>query len=108
MLNANSWLGHFILGKTLIESGHLQPALAELQQAFELSGGSFEPLALKAFALTRMGCLDQAKEAMALLHQTAERGICPPIVSLWLMPGWETRKLRSTSFAKQQIRKMCG
>lgn len=72
VLNANSWLGHFILGKTLIESGHLQPALAELQQAFELSGGSSEALALKAFALARMGCLDQAKEAVALLHQAAE------------------------------------
>jgi tetratricopeptide (TPR) repeat protein len=72
VLNPNSWLGHFILGKTLIESGHLQPALAELQQAFELSGGSSEALALKAFALARMGCLDQAKEAVALLHQAAE------------------------------------
>jgi len=39
-LNPNSWLGHHILGKILIESGDLDAALTELQQAFELSGGS--------------------------------------------------------------------
>jgi tetratricopeptide (TPR) repeat protein len=71
-LNANSSLGHFILGKTLIESGDLQGALAELQQAFQLSGGSSEALALKAFALARKGCLDQAKETVELLHRAAE------------------------------------
>jgi len=71
-LNANSWVGRFILGKTLIESGDLQAALAELQQAFELSGGSSEALALKAFALAMKGCLDQAKETVELLHRATE------------------------------------
>ena len=71
-LNANSWLGHLILGKALIEAGDLQAALAELQQAFELSGGTSEALALKAFALARKGCLDEAKKTVTLLHQAAE------------------------------------
>jgi TolB-like protein/Tfp pilus assembly protein PilF len=72
VLNANFWIGHQILGKTLIESGDLEAALAELQQAFDLSGGSSEALALKAFALARKGCSDQAKETVALLHHAAE------------------------------------
>jgi tetratricopeptide (TPR) repeat protein len=76
-LNADSWLGHVILGKTLIEFGDLQAALAELQQAFELSGGSSEALALKAFALARKGCLDQARATAALLHQAAETRYVP-------------------------------
>jgi TolB-like protein/Flp pilus assembly protein TadD len=77
-LNPNSWLGHHILGKVLIESGDLDAALTELQQAFELSGGSSEALALKAFALARKGCVDQAKEAVELLHQAARTRYLPP------------------------------
>jgi len=45
--------------------------LTELQQAFDLSGGSSEALALKAFALARKGCLGQAKETVELLHHAA-------------------------------------
>lgn len=77
-LNANSWLGHHILGKVLIESGDLDAALTELQQAFELSAGSSEALALKAFALARKGCVDQAKESVELLHQAARTRYLPP------------------------------
>ena len=71
-MNANAWLGHHILGKTLIESGELEEALTELQQAFELSGGTSEALALKTFALAKKGCLDQARETVELLNQTAK------------------------------------
>jgi Flp pilus assembly protein TadD len=60
------------LGKALIESGDPQAALTELQLAFELSGGSSEALALKAFALAMKGCLDQAKETVELLHRATE------------------------------------
>lgn len=76
-LNANSWLGHHILGKTLIESGDLETALTELQQAFELSGGTSESLALKAFALAKKGSLDQAKETVELLNQAAKKRHLP-------------------------------
>lgn len=71
-LNANSWLGHHILGKTLVEYGDLDEALAELQQAFDLSGGTSESLALKAFALARKGRTDQAKESVELLKQASK------------------------------------
>jgi TolB-like protein/Tfp pilus assembly protein PilF len=77
-LNPNSWLGHHILGKILIESGDLDAALIELQQAFALSGGNSEALALTVFALARKGCLDQAKESVELLHQAARTRYLPP------------------------------
>ncbi len=66
------WLGHLILGKTLIESGDLQAALTEFQQAFDLSGGNSETLAYKAVALAKKGWLDRAKETVEHLHHMAK------------------------------------
>lgn len=76
-LNPGFWLGYMILAKTQVESGDFQSALTSLQQAFDLSGGNSESLALKAFALAKLGELVRAKEIVEVMKETAKTRYVP-------------------------------
>lgn len=77
-LNPNAWLGHLMLAKTQIELGEPRPALLNLQQAFDSSGGNSEALALKTVALVALGERQQAREILELMKDAQKSRYIPP------------------------------
>jgi TolB-like protein/DNA-binding SARP family transcriptional activator/Flp pilus assembly protein TadD len=54
-LDENFGMTHFFLGWALLETGELDEAVRELEQARDLEGGSTETIAVLAYALARRG-----------------------------------------------------
>lgn len=107
-LNTSSWLSHFILGKTLIECGDLEMALAELQQAVELSGGSSEALALRTFALAKKGMPRSGKGTVALLHHAAQTRHLPAYNLALAHAGLGDDEVAFNWLTRQPTRRMCA
>jgi len=77
-LNPRAWIAHLVLAKMDIERGKFEAAMPRLQQAFEFSGGSTEPLSLKAFACAKHGQREEAEKIIATLLEIAQHRYVPP------------------------------
>jgi TolB-like protein len=77
-LDPTSFFGHWALGLGLLDTGALDAATAEMQQAYELSGRGFLPLGFLGDLYGRAGRRTDALEMLANLDQAARAGYVPP------------------------------
>ena len=77
-LDPTHFLGHWVLGMGLNESGAAPDALPELQRAHELSGGIPFTLGFLAFASGRAGQRERARELLESALRAAATGYVPP------------------------------
>jgi eukaryotic-like serine/threonine-protein kinase len=73
---------HFFLGLSLAELGRFEAALAEIEAAVRLSGGSPEMIAAIGYVAARAGMIDRAHEAIGALERLAgERYVSPSLIA---------------------------
>ncbi len=71
-------MNHFFLGRSLTHLSRYDEAIAELERALELSGGSPEVRSALAFAQARAGRTEEARKGLAELERHAQRTYLSP------------------------------
>jgi Flp pilus assembly protein TadD len=61
-----------VLGKVHLERHRFEDALESFQTSFQTSGGNTEPLSLKAVTLAKAGKVQQARDIVRLMEETAK------------------------------------
>jgi TolB-like protein/predicted Ser/Thr protein kinase len=77
-LDANQFMGHWALGLQRDATGAGDEAVAALERAHELAGGSPFTLGYFAMACGRAGCTDRARALLVAATEAAETGYVPP------------------------------
>jgi TolB-like protein/tetratricopeptide (TPR) repeat protein/predicted Ser/Thr protein kinase len=77
-LDANQFMGHWALGLHRDATGAGDEAVAALERAHELAGGSPFTLGYLAMACGRARCTDRAQALLAAATEAAETGYVPP------------------------------
>ncbi len=77
-LDANHFLGHWVAGIGLVETGAAGDGLAALRKAHDLSGGTPFTLGFLAYACGRAGLRDDARRLLDGAGREAAGGYFPP------------------------------
>ncbi len=86
-LDASFAMGHFFLGQTLTELGRHDEAIAALERADALRGGSPETRASLGHAHARAGHADQAREALGSLEALGQTRYVSPVLLATVRAG---------------------
>ena len=86
-LDPNHFLGHWVLGVTLEETGAVADAIVELEKAHQLSGGIPFTLGFLAMAYGRSGRHGDARALLQRLEEAAAVGYVPPMCFAFCFVG---------------------
>jgi DNA-binding winged helix-turn-helix (wHTH) protein/TolB-like protein/tetratricopeptide (TPR) repeat protein len=76
-LDPDFWVAHNVIGRVLADQGYYTAAIAELHRAYELSGGSPEPLMHLGYAYAASGDRASAESQVEKLRQLARDRYVP-------------------------------
>jgi tetratricopeptide (TPR) repeat protein len=106
-INPQFWIGYMHLGQVLEQLGERDAAIAALEKSIRLSGGNSKPTALRAYALARMGHIQEARAALDQLKKKAEQAYVPPYAFALIHAGLgdedETRLWLERSLAARDV-----